>query len=174
MIMLGTWNLQVMKTSNMVPQIQAAGVANPKTFTAIPIDFPDVAGLGNKPILYGDSDYGLSLNKKSKNLAAAKTFALWLGTSKAGQQTIADTLNDIAVLNGVKAKPTGLVDSSVQSPVIDQVIAQAQASTEPRQLATGAMNDAINAAATSVATGQATPEQAAATLEAAWKKLINK
>jgi raffinose/stachyose/melibiose transport system substrate-binding protein len=174
MIMLGTWNLQVMKTSNMVPQISAAGVANPKTFTALPISFPDVAGLGNKPILYGDSDYGLSLNKKSKNLAAAKTFALWLGTSKAGQQTVADTLNDIAVLNGVKANPTGLVNAKVQAPVIAKVISQAQTSTEPRQLATGAMNDAINTAATSVATGQATPQKAADTLEATWKTLLKK
>jgi raffinose/stachyose/melibiose transport system substrate-binding protein len=174
MIMLGTWNLQVTLTANMVPQISAAGVAKPKTFTALPISFPDVAGLGNPAILYGDSDYGLSLNKKSKNLAAAKTFALWLGTSKAGQQTVANTLNDIAVLNGVVAKPTGLVNPSVQGPVIAQVIKQAQASTEPRELASGAMNDAINTAATSVATGQATPKAAAATLEATWKTLLKK
>jgi ABC-type glycerol-3-phosphate transport system substrate-binding protein len=175
MIMLGTWNLQVTKESNMIPQIQAAGVADPKTFTALPVPFPDVAGNGNPATLYGNSDYGLSINTTSKNKSAAQTFVLWMTTSKAGQQTVADTLNDIASLNGVNADlSTGLVNPDVQAPVISDLLKEAQATTETRQMPISDMPTAINTAATSVATGQATPAQAAATLQATWQTLLAK
>jgi ABC-type glycerol-3-phosphate transport system substrate-binding protein len=174
MVMMGTWYMQYSTKAGMSSAISAAGVANPVNFTALPIAFPDVAGTGHTGALYGDADYGLAVNTKSSHQAAATTFAVWLGTSTAGQAQVANALNDIAALKGVSPKwpQISLVSPTVQQAALSKLITSAVASPEPR-LATVSVNLqlAIGTASTSVAAGSATPAQAAATLQAAAAKM---
>jgi raffinose/stachyose/melibiose transport system substrate-binding protein len=176
MVMMGTWYMQNDTQSGMSAGISGAGIAHPTNFTAVPISFPDVAGTGHTGALYGDSDYGIAVNAKSGHQAAATTFAVWLGTSAAGQAQVANALDDIAALKGIEPNWTdiSLVNSSVQQAALSKLITNAVASAEPR-LATVSPNLqlAIGAASTTVASGSATPAQAAATLQAAAAKLPN-
>jgi raffinose/stachyose/melibiose transport system substrate-binding protein len=176
MVMMGTWYMQNDTQSGMSAGISGAGIASPKNFTALPIAFPDVAGTGHTGALYGDSDYGIAINAKSSHEAAATTFAVWLGTSTAGQGEVANALDDIASLKGIEPhwSNISLVNSSVQQAALSKLITNAVASSEPR-LATVSTNLqlAIGVASTTVASGSATPAQAAATLQAAAAKLPN-
>jgi raffinose/stachyose/melibiose transport system substrate-binding protein len=174
MVMMGTWYMQYDTQSGMSAAISAAGVSSPKNFTALPIPFPDVAGTGHTGSLYGDSDYGLSVNAKSAHQAAATTFAVWLGTSAAGQGQVANALDDIAALKGVEPQwpAISLVDPGTQQAALSKLITNAVASAEPR-LGTVSPNLqlAIGVASTTVASGSASPAQAAATLQAAAVKM---
>ena len=176
MVMMGTWYMQYDTAPGMSAAISAAGVSSPKNFTALPIAFPDVAGTGHTGALYGDSDYGIAVNAKSGHQAAATTFAVWLGTSTAGQEQVANALDDIAALKGVQPNwsQINLVTPSVQQTALSKLITNAVASSEPR-LATVSPNlqTAIGNATTTVASGSATPAQAAATLQAVAAKLPN-
>ena len=176
MVMMGTWYMQYDTAPGMSAAISAAGVSSPKNFTALPIAFPDVAASGHTGALYGDSDYGIAVNAKSSHQAAATTFAVWLGTSTAGQEQVANALDDIAALKGVQPNwsQISLVTPSVQQTALSKLITNAVASSEPR-LATVSPNlqTAIGNATTTVASGSATPAQAAATLQAAAAKLPN-
>jgi raffinose/stachyose/melibiose transport system substrate-binding protein len=171
MIMMGSWYMQYSTVPGMTAAISAAGVASPKLFTALAVPFPDVAGTGNTGFhLFGDSDFGLAVNARSSHSAAATTFAVWLGTSKAGQQVVANALDDIAALKGIQPvwSNVPLVNGSVQQLVLSKLIQQASATAEPR-LATQStvLQTAIQNATTTVAAGSATPAQAAATLQSA-------
>lgn len=176
MVMMGTWYMQYSTKAGMSSAISAAGVSSPQNFTALPIAFPDVAGTGHTGALYGDSDYGLAVNAKSSHQAAATTFAVWLGTSTAGQAQVANALNDIAALKGVSPdwSQISLVSQSAQQSALSKLIANAVTSPEPR-LGTVSPNLqlAIGTASTTVAAGSASPAQAAATLQAAAAKLPN-
>jgi raffinose/stachyose/melibiose transport system substrate-binding protein len=176
MVMMGTWYMQYDTQAGMSSAISGAGVSSPKNFASLPIAFPDVAGTGHTGALYGDSDYGLAVNAKSGSQAAATTFAVWLGTSAAGQKQVANALNDIAALKGVEPDwpQIALVSSSSQQPALSTLISKAVTSSEPR-LATVSTNlqTAIGVASTTVAAGSATPAQAAATLQAAAAKMPN-
>jgi raffinose/stachyose/melibiose transport system substrate-binding protein len=167
MVMMGTWYMQNDTQSGMSAGISGAGIAHPVNFTALPIAFPNVAGTATTGALYGDSDYGIAVNAKSGNQAAATKFAVWLGTSKAGQQQVANALDDIASLKGIEPNwsQISLVDPSLQEAALSQLITNAVASSEPR-LATVSPNLqlAIGVATTTVAAGSVTPAQAAATL----------
>jgi len=174
MVMMGTWYMQNDTQSGMSAGISGAGVSSPKNFTALPIAFPDVAGTGHTGALYGDSDYGIAINAKSSHEAAATTFAVWLGTSMAGQEQVANALDDIASLKGIEPNwpNISLVDPGMQQAALSKLITNAVASSEPR-LATVSTNLqlAIGVASTTVAAGSATPAQAAATLQAAAAKM---
>jgi len=174
MVMMGTWYMQYTTQAGMSSAISAAGVSSPKNFTALPIAFPDVAGTGNVGALYGDADYGLAVSSKSANQSAATTFAVWLCTSTAGQEQVANALDDIASLKGIEPdwSNVSLVDSSVQQAALSKLITNAVSSSEPR-LGTVSTNLqlAIGVASTTVAAGSATPTQAAATLQAAAAKM---
>jgi raffinose/stachyose/melibiose transport system substrate-binding protein len=169
MVMMGTWYMQYATTAGMVPAISAAGVANPVPYPIVPIPFPNVAGSGHSGgALFGDSDYGLAVNSKSKDKAAATTFVTWLTTSTAGQQQVANALNDIPALNSVKPQwdSIKMPDKSVQQAPIQDLIKEAGSVSEPRLSTISAnLQTAIGVASTTVAAGQATPEQAAATLQ---------
>jgi len=176
MVMMGTWYMQYDTQAGMSAAISAAGVASPKNFTALPIAFPDVAGTGHTGALYGDSDYGLAVNAKSSHQAAATTFAVWLGTSTAGQEQVANALDDIAALKGIEPNWSniGLVNSSTQQAALSKLITNAVSSSEPRLgTVTPNLQLAIGVASTTVASGSATPAQAAATLQAAAAKMPN-
>ena len=176
MVMMGTWYMQYDTQAGMSAAISAAGVASPKNFTALPIAFPDVAGTGHTGALYGDSDYGLAVNAKSSNQAAATTFAVWLGTSTAGQEQVANALDDIAALKGIEPNWSNisLVNSGTQQAALSKLITNAVSSSEPRLgTVTPNLQLAIGVASTTVASGSATPAQAAATLQAAAAKMPN-
>ena len=166
------WYMQYATQAGMTPAISAAGVGNPKPFTIVAIPFPDVAGAGNPATMFGDADYGIAVSSKSSHQTAATTFATWLTTSKAGQQVVANLLNDIPSLNGIQPDWTTvkLVTNPVQQPNLQHLIATTTTSTEPRlSLVSANLQQAIGVASTTVAAGSATPAQAAATLEKTMK-----
>jgi raffinose/stachyose/melibiose transport system substrate-binding protein len=174
MVMMGTWYMQYSTKTGMTAAISGAGVKTPTPFTQLAIPFPDVAGTGHSGSVYGDADFGLAVNARSKNIPAATAFATWLGTSQAGQQLVANVLNDIPAL--VSAQPiwaqTGLVNPTVQQPALAALIAKTGQSSEPRLSTVSAdLQTAIGVAATTTAAGSASPDKAAATLQSAADKL---
>jgi ABC-type glycerol-3-phosphate transport system substrate-binding protein len=168
MVMMGTWYMQYATESGATTAVTAAGVAGAKPFNMIAEPFPDLVGKGHPAQMFGDSDYGLAVNKKSKQTAAATTFATWLTTSKAGQQSVANVLNDIPALTSVQPDWSSikLVKQSAQEPNLQNLIKETSTVSEPRNsLLTANLAQAIGDASTTVAAGNATPAQAAATLE---------
>jgi ABC-type glycerol-3-phosphate transport system substrate-binding protein len=170
MVMMGTWYTQYSTDKAMTAAISAAGVSGAKPLPILPIAFPDVAGAGNTSEMYGDSDFGLSVATKSKSRAAAETFVKWMTTTTAGQQVVADQLDDLPALKTVEPdfNSIQLVDPASQSTPVQNLLTKVAGVTEPREalLSTDVQN-AILAAATSVATGKATPQAAADTLQKA-------
>ena len=174
MVMMGTWYMQYATQAGMPAAISAAGVGNPKPFTMIAIPFPNVGGGSNPPTMFGDADYGLAVNSKSSQQAAATTFATWLTTSTAGQQQVGNLLNDIPSLDGVQPdwSTVTLINGSTQQPNLQQLIKNTSVSAEPRLSTVSAnLQTAIGVASTTVAAGSATPAQAAATLQNTAKSL---
>jgi raffinose/stachyose/melibiose transport system substrate-binding protein len=170
MVMMGTWYTQNVTVSGMTSALSAAGVASPKPFAMLPIHFPDVAGAGNTSEMYGDADYGLAVSTKSKNRGAADTFVKWLTTSTAGQQVVANALDDLPSLKTTEPdfSSVALVDPSVQKAPVEALVKSVGNVTEPREalLSADVQND-ILAAATSVASGSATPQAALSKLQSA-------
>jgi ABC-type glycerol-3-phosphate transport system substrate-binding protein len=172
MVMMGTWYMQYATQAGMPAAISAAGVGDPKPFTLVAIPFPDVAGAGNPATMFGDADYGIAVNRKSSHQAAATTFAAWLTTSTAGQQTVANLLNDIPSVKSIQPDWTTvkLVSDAVGRPNLQKLIASTATSTEPRlSLVSATLQQAIGVASTTVGAGSATPAQAAAALEKTMK-----
>jgi len=127
-----------------------------------------VAGAKNPATMFGDADYGIAVNAKSSHQAAATTFAVWLTTSTAGQQAVANLLNDIPSRKSVQPDWTTvkLVGNAVQRPNLQRLISATATSSEPRlSLVSAKLQQAIGVASTIVAAGSATPAQAAATLQ---------
>lgn len=134
MIMMGSWYTQYAVKDSMVTAMEAAGVSDPDPITLVPVDFPDLAGTGNVGNMFGDADYGLAVSGRSDNQAAATTFVTWLATSQAGQQSVADTLNNIPALSGITPAwdQIDLVDPEAQADVLSAYTEQAAAATQPR------------------------------------------
>ena len=168
MVMMGTWY-----TTNLVPDVMRAAMeaagSTDEPFTMLPIDFPDIAGTGNTGSLFGDVDYGQGVSANSSNQDAATTFALWMGTSEAGQQVIADSLNLIPALKSVTPNWDNieLVNPDVQADPVKSLIERSTAVTDSPRFATinADMNDTLQDALTRVADGSATPEEATADLQ---------
>ena len=170
MIMNGTWYMVNTTEAGIASGQSAAGMSSPKPFVALPIQFPDVAGLGNKSEMYGDADWGLSVYTHSKNIPAAEKFVEWLTSSTAGQQSVANQLDDLPALKSISPNfnQIKLVDPKVQLGAIESLIKEVGNVTEPRESLLGAdVQNAILTAAESVATGSATPQKAAETLQSA-------
>lgn len=170
MVMMGTWYTQYATTNAMTAALTAAGVSGAKPFPILPIAFPNVAGAGRSSAMYGDADFGLAVSTKAKNRGAAETFVKWVTTSEAGQQVVANQLNDFPSLKSVSPNfdQIQLVDPASQKSPVQQLVQKVGSVTEPREALLGAdVQTAILAAAQSVATGQATPDAAAETLQQA-------
>jgi len=170
MVMMGTWYTQYATTKAMTAALSAAGVSGAKPFPILPIAFPDVAGAGNTSEMYGDADFGLAIATKSKSRAAAETFVKWMTTTAAGQQVIADQLNDLPALKSVVPNfdSIQLVDPASQKSPVQDLVTKVGNVTEPREaLLSADVQTAILAAATSVATGKTSPQDAANTLQQA-------
>lgn len=170
MVMMGTWYSQYLIPDVMRSAMEAAG-STEDPFTMMPIDFPDIAGTGNTGSLFGDVDYGQGVSASSENQGAAATFAVWLGTSEAGQQAIADSLNLIPALKSVTPDwdNVELVNPEVQEEEMKSLVERASAVEDsPRFASINAdMNEALMTAIAKVAGGESTPEEAAAELQAA-------
>jgi raffinose/stachyose/melibiose transport system substrate-binding protein len=167
MVQMGTWYMSNTRADVAASTMKAAGYTG-KPFTILPIPFPTPAG-GSAGALFGDSGGGLAINVKSSNQAAATTFVTWLATSSAGQQTIANLLTNTPSLIGAKPDfgSISLVNPSVQQPALEQLLAQSQKVTEPRQLANSDLATALGTELSTVALGSASPADAAATMETA-------
>jgi raffinose/stachyose/melibiose transport system substrate-binding protein len=168
MVMMGTWYTQYATEKAMTAALKAAGVSGAKPFPIVPIQFPNVAG--NPSEMFGDADYGLSISTKAKDKAAAETFVTWLTTSEAGQQAVANQLNDVPALKGIEPnfEEIKFVDPAVQEAPVKDLLAKVATVTQPRfALLNQDVQDAIFQAAQSVATGKSTPEEAANTLQQA-------
>lgn len=169
MVQMGTWYQQYTTTAGLKAGIQAAGAAVPaKLPTLVPIAFPNVGG--HVPGLFGDPDFGLAVNAKSKQQSAATTFALWVSSTKQGQQAVGNSLTETPVLLSVAPnwKTENLVNPSVQSPKLLHFASLFSKVTEPRQAnMNAAIETALEAADQSVVNGTATPQQAAAKMEQA-------
>jgi raffinose/stachyose/melibiose transport system substrate-binding protein len=169
MVQMGTWYQQNTVTSYLRQNVEGAGVSGTtKLSTFIPIPFPNVGG--HAVTLFGDPDYGLAVSTNSKNKSAATTFALWLSSTKAGQQRVADNLDEYPVVSGVSANFSSLplVDASVQVPALNKLAGLVNQVTQTRNAdISPVMDTAIVTADQSVLDGQATPAQAAATLQQA-------
>ena len=169
MVQMGTWYRQYTRTDTLKAALQGAGVApGSKLITMAPIPFPDVAGSGHTIAAFSDPDYALAVNKKSKNIAAAETFATWLSGSKAGQQVIADNLDEDPVISGITPdyKSVPLVNAAQQTPGLDWLSKYTSNVTEARLAnISGPLDQALLDAASSVLAGKVTPQQAAATLQ---------
>lgn len=135
-VQMGTWYAQYAKKDAMISSQQGAGVTNPKPFTMIPIISPDFAGKGNVPGFVGEADYGLAVNKDSKNKQASEAFVQWLTTTKTGQQDVANAIDLVPALKGVQADwdNLGLVDPTVQIPIFKDFFNKAADPTESRNL----------------------------------------
>ena len=170
MVMMGTWYTQYTTTKAMTAVLSAAGVSGAKPFPIMPIAFPDVAGAGNTSEMYGDSDVGLAVASKSKNKPAAEAFVQWLTTTTAGQQVVANQLDDLPALKSVDPDFSSiqLVDPASQTSAVQALVTKVGSVSEPREALLGSdVQNAILAAATSVATGSSTPQSAADTLQKA-------
>jgi raffinose/stachyose/melibiose transport system substrate-binding protein len=168
MVMMGTWYTQYSTEKAMTAALKAAGVSGAKPFAIVPIQFPNVGG--NASEMFGDADYGLSISTKAKNKAAAETFVTWLTTSPAGQQAVANQLNDVPALKGIEPnfEEIKFVDPAIQETPVKDLLAKVAPVTQPRfALLNQDIQDAIFQAAQSVATGKSTPEEAANTLQQA-------
>lgn len=167
MVMMGTWYTQYSTEKAMTAALAAAGVKGAKPFPIVPIPFPDVAQAGNTSEMFGDADYGLAVSTKAQNKAAAETFATWLTTSQAGQQAVANQLNDVPALKGIEPnfEEIKFVDPAIQEAPVKELLAKVATIEQPRfALLSQDHTDAFFAAAVSVATGKATPEEAANTM----------
>ena len=164
MVMMGSWY-----TSNALPATMKAAMeaasSTDEPFTMIPIPFPDIAGTGHVGSMFGDLDYATAVSAKSSNIEAAITFATWLGTSQAGQQMIANTLNVVPSLKS--ATPDWdvieLVNPEKQNDAIKEYIENAMESEDnPRFAAISAdMNELLQDVLSGVASAMLTPEQGA-------------
>lgn len=173
MVMMGTWYMQYSTTAGATSAVAAAGVADAKPFPIVSIPFPDMTGSGNPTPLFGDSDFGLAVNAKSKHQKAAETFVTWLTTSQDAQQVVADSLNDISALTDVSPKwsDIALVDATTQQPTLKSLIQTASTVTEPRLGDIGTdLGQALGVATASVAGAKATPQQALDTLQSSVKR----
>lgn len=167
MVMMGSWYTSNALPGTMKSSIESAA-STKEPFTMIPINFPDIAGTGNTGSMFGDLDYATAVYAKSNNIKAATTFAVWLGTSKSGQQIIADSLNVIPSLKS--ATPdwdnVKLVNPEKQNDPIRKYIENSMNSGDnPRFGGINAdMNQALMDVLAGVAGGTITPTNGAAQL----------
>lgn len=167
MIQMGSWYAQYDSMSGAKSAMSAAGVTNPEPFTVVPIPFPDVAGEGNRPTIFGETDYGLAVNSKSSNQRAAKAFVAWVTATKSGQQQVANGLDEVPSMLGIRPdySKVKLVNPSVQEPLINNMIKEVSSAKETRfTLVSAQQIQALFVALTSTLSGTS-PNAAAQTLQ---------
>ncbi len=166
MVQMGTWYSQYSIVKNLDAALEGAGVApGGDRLVSLPVAFPDVAGKGNPSTVFSDVDAGNSVNAKSKNRNAATTFALWLGTTKAGQEAVVSNLDAVATLKGVAPDfdSIELVDEQVQRPALEQLAGSLDAKLDPRYgtTLTAELSQAVIDASQAMVNSSKSPEDAA-------------
>jgi ABC-type glycerol-3-phosphate transport system substrate-binding protein len=133
-VQMGSWYAQYAKKDSMLASMEGAGVSNGTPFTMLPMTSPDFFGKGNVSGYFGETDYGMSINKNTKNLEASKTFVTWLSTTTNGQQSVANAIDLVPALKGVQAdwNNLGLVNADVQIPVFKDLYTKAANPVETR------------------------------------------
>lgn len=173
MVQMGTWYAQYARQAGAKVAMEGAGVKNPVPFVQLPADFPDVSGNGNKPVIFGEIDYGLGVNAKTKNAEASKTFVTWITGTTEGATAVANTVDLIPNLIGVQPKwdEIGLVDPAVQAPALKALWERNSRPDEWRgQYATPEAGQALDFAVTSILEGSANPQEAADLLQKTLRK----
>lgn len=168
MVMMGTWYMQYSTADGAAAAVSAAGVSGAKPFPMVAIPFPSITSANNPAPLFGDADYGVAVNVKSKQQKAAETFVTWLGTNAKAQQVVADSLNDISSLKSVAPDWSSIkvVDQSTQEAALKTLISSTSTVSEARLGDVGtALGQAIGNALQAVGTGQQTPSAAMAQLQ---------
>lgn len=163
MVQMGTWYAQYSGRESALASMQAAGVRDPEPFLQLPARFPVMVEGGSVSNIFGELDYGLSVKARSTSTAAATTFALWLTTTQAGTQSIADAIDLIPARVGTEPdwEGIGLAFPERQIPAIQQLYETAIESTESRdQFGKAIVLDALKSAAVAVLEGGTTPEDA--------------
>ncbi|MDR1799332.1 MAG: extracellular solute-binding protein [Bifidobacteriaceae bacterium] len=134
---MGTWYAQYSRKSSAIASMEAAGVSNPEPFVMVPVMFPNLAGNDWTPQLFAEVDYGLAVNKDSKNKEAAEIFVAWLTMTEEGSRTVMNALDLTPSLVGVEAdwEQVDLVDNAVQKPAIQELFGEVEkiAQVESRQ-----------------------------------------
>ncbi|MET4703315.1 ABC transporter substrate-binding protein [Frigoribacterium sp. UYMn621] len=166
MIAFGTWNNDRMTTASLTTLAATYG-AQVKSQTFVSAPFPDVVG-GAKETgrLFGGPDVGWAISAKSKKQDAAFTFVKWLTSSKTAQTIMGATLEQPA-LKSVPVATTGLVDQSVQAPILASQSKQLANLVGPRQIANADVQTALQQALSSVASGQMSSADAAKSVQTA-------
>lgn len=135
-VQMGTWYQQYTTEKALKGAQEAAGLpADQAPVTMVPIAFPDVAGKGNEPALFGDPDYALAVSSKAKSPEAATTFAVWLSTSDVAQQIVADHLTNFPAKTSVTVDWDGieLVDPDIQRPALEELRRRVDGVDQARQ-----------------------------------------
>lgn len=173
MIQMGTWYRQYTTEAGARAGIEAAGVADPEPFTMVPIPYPDVAGEGNTGLLYKDPDLGLAVSSSSDARAAATTFVTWLTATQAGQDLVANALDHNPALTSAQPDwgEIDLVDPKAQRPALEKLLEMSRATEQPRnRLLTADVAAAIEDGSIAVLDETMTPQEAAASVQAAAEK----
>ena len=173
MVQMGSWYQQYTAKKPLQAAVEAAGVpADTAAITMVPVPFPDVAGKGNTPKLFGDPDYGLAVNSRSTATNAAKTFVTWFSTSTAAQQIVADHLTDYPAVEDVSTDwdAADLINQPVQEPALKDLGKRINDVTQARQAKLPAdMIQALVSANQSVIAGQSSPREAAEGVQTAFE-----
>lgn len=135
MVQMGYWYAQYSGAESAKTAMESAGVSNPQPFTQLPLNFPDVAGKGNGSAVFGECDYGLAINAKSPNIAAAQTFVKWMTMSTTGQQNVANAIDLLPALKGIEPdwNAITLVNPAKQQPAIQKLLSDSANTTQTRQ-----------------------------------------
>jgi ABC-type glycerol-3-phosphate transport system substrate-binding protein len=171
MVGMGTWYETNTILPVMTEQIAGAGVADPAPFTMVTIPYPDVADSGTTVSLFGDPDYGLSVNKDSDQQAAATTFVTWLTATAEGQSLVG---RQLALTPSLKAATVDLdavelVNPEVQEPMLEELLQRQATVVESRfGLLTPGLVQALADAVQGVLEGSVSPEDGAASVQAAY------
>ena len=154
MVMMGSWYTMNALPGTMKANMESASSTD-EPFTMIPINFPDIAGTGNVGSMFCDIDYATAVPATAANQDASVKFAVWLGTSEAGQQIIADSLNVVPVLK--TAVPNWdnieLVNPEAQNEAIQEYLANAV--DQPENARFGNISADLNSAMMDVLAGVA-------------------
>ena len=170
MVMMGTWYTQYSTEKAMTAALKQPASRVRSRSPSCRSSSRTSRRRGTPSEMFGDADYGLAVSTKAKNKAAAETFVTWMTTSTAGQQAVADQLNDVPALKGIEPNfdEIKFVDPALQEAPVKDLLAKVAPVTQPRfALLSQDVQDAIFQAATSTATGKSTPEEAANTLQKA-------
>jgi ABC-type glycerol-3-phosphate transport system substrate-binding protein len=157
---MGTWYAQYAARESMIASMEGAGVSDPTPFTMMPMASPDFTGDGHPCAPYGEVDYGMAINKDSKNVDAASKFVLWLTTTKQGQQTVVNAIDLLPALKGVQPdwENIGLVAPDVQIEAFSEIFEKSSNPDGWRQMSmTAETNDALVVAAQRALSEPSTP-----------------